>query len=61
MIVEAEAGHLDDEALRAFKAAGPFPNPPPGLFGDRETFTFHFGFAVEFDQGLSMDMNWRPY
>ena len=44
------AGHLDDEAVRAMKAAAPFPNPPEGL-ADPETGTidFRFGFILEFD------------
>ena len=41
-------GFLDDEALAAFKAAEPFPNPPPGLV-DKETgmISFRFGFLFE--------------
>ena len=39
-------GFLDDEALSAFRAAGPFPNPPKGLIKD-ETISFRFGFLFE--------------
>jgi TonB family protein len=41
-------GFLDDEAVAAFKAAEPFPNPPPGLV-DKETgyISFRFGFLFE--------------
>ena len=41
-------GFLDDEALAAFRAAGPFPNPPKGLV-DRSTgvISFRFGFLFE--------------
>lgn len=39
---------LDDEALSAFKAAQPFPNPPSGLV-DKESgmISFRFGFLFE--------------
>ena len=37
---------LDDEALSAFRAAGPFPNPPKGLIKD-DTISFRFGFLFE--------------
>lgn len=37
---------LDDEAVRAARAAGPFVNPPRGLFGANGRFTFRFGFQV---------------
>src|SRR5205085_10859403 len=41
---------LDDEALRAVRAAGPFPNPPDGLFDPGvDVFTFRFGFRVTFE------------
>jgi TonB family protein len=41
-------GFLDDEAMAAFKAAEPFPNPPAGLV-DKETgmISFRFGFLFE--------------
>jgi TonB family protein len=41
-------GFLDDEAISAFKAAEPFPNPPPGLI-DKESglISFRFGFLFE--------------
>lgn len=42
---------LDDEAIRAFKAAGPFPNPPAVLRGDDGNITFNFGFYFEIDGG----------
>jgi TonB family protein len=37
---------LDDEAVRAFEAAGPFPNPPDGLVQDG-VITFEFSFHFE--------------
>lgn len=51
---------LDDEALRATRLAGPFVNPPPALFGDRDTFSFPFGFVIT-SQWRHVDFNWRPY
>jgi TonB family protein len=35
---------LDDEAIRSFKAAGPFPNPPQALVDGDGLITFEFGF-----------------
>ena len=40
-------GELDDEALRAFHAAAPFPNPPDGLVGKDGSITFAFSFYFE--------------
>ena len=44
------APHLDEEAIRAVRAAAPFVNPPPGLV-DHETgfIEFGFGFIFEFE------------
>lgn len=41
---------LDDEAVRAFREAGPFPNPPAGLIDDRGQIAFSFGFLLELGQ-----------
>ncbi|MBP7126706.1 TonB family protein [Myxococcota bacterium] len=38
---------LDDEAIRAFQKAGPFPNPPAGLVDDQGRIVFTFGFLLE--------------
>ena len=38
---------LDDEAVRAFHASAPFPNPPDGLVGKDGLITFAFGFYFE--------------
>jgi TonB family protein len=51
---------LDDEALRAIRAAGPFPNPPRALFGEGDRFAFVFGFTVDFSR-TTIDLNWAPY
>ena len=40
-------GELDDEAVRAFRAAAPFPNPPEGLVKDGQiVFAFSFFFEI---------------
>jgi TonB family protein len=38
---------LDDEAIRAFHAAQPFPNPPKELVASDNTITFAFSFFFE--------------
>ncbi len=39
---------LDDEAIKAFRAAEPFPNPPRGLIdAESRLITFRFGFSFE--------------
>jgi TonB family protein len=54
------AAPLDDEALRSFREAGPFPHPPPALFRGRERFSFTFGFNVVYERS-HLDLDWRPY
>ena len=48
---------LDDEAVRAFRAAGPFPNPPEGLVQKDNLITFAFGFT--FELGAQQHLTWR--
>lgn len=53
--VEKQSGvdFLDDEAIRAFREAQPFPNPPTGLVDARSnliTFSFGFHFAIGGDR-----------
>jgi TonB family protein len=44
------APHLDEEAIRATRAAAPFVNPPDGLVDATTGFIeFRFGFIFEFD------------
>lgn len=50
VILESPSGleFLDDEAIQAFRAAQPFPNPPRGLIDEREgLINFHFGFLFD--------------
>lgn len=49
---------LDSEAQRAFRAAGPFPNPPQGLADERGQISFHFGFLLEVSSSR-FDMFWQ--
>ncbi|MEI6804959.1 MAG: TonB family protein [Myxococcaceae bacterium] len=49
--------YLDDEAIRAFQKASPFPNPPQALFASEEKFSFSFGFVVNVQKGFSLDFD----
>ncbi|MGN6110367.1 MAG: TonB family protein [Kofleriaceae bacterium] len=40
---------LDEEAVRAFRATAPFPNPPAGLVQKDGAITFAFGFHYGFE------------
>lgn len=57
---ESGSYFLDDEAMRAFKEAAPFSNPPKALFARRDTFEFPFGFMLTYDKGFKFDLDWRP-
>lgn len=48
--LEAKSGveYLDEEAIRAVRAAAPFTNPPPGVV-DKRTNKIVFGFAFIFE------------
>jgi len=50
---------LDREALLAFRRAEPFPNPPPRMFGSAPTYTFFFGFNVDFQTSPLIDFRWK--
>ena len=58
IVVTAPCGvsELDDEAVRAFKSAAPFPNPPKELAGSDGTITFAFSFYFEIGQSHT---SWR--
>ncbi len=49
-------GDLDDEAVHAFHAAAPFPNPPEGLLSKDNLITFAFSFYFEIGAPRS---SWR--
>jgi TonB family protein len=48
---------LDEEAMRAFRAAAPFPNPPEGLVS-ASSGLITFEFAFHFEIG-SPSTSWR--
>jgi len=51
---------LDKESLRAFRAAGPFLNPPKVLFAENKDYLeFRFGFLLEFRDGKPFT-RWVP-
>jgi TonB family protein len=56
IVVTSPSGvvELDEEAVRAFRAAGPFPNPPDGLVQKDNLITFNFGFAIH-----AQRISWR--
>lgn len=50
-------GFLDDEAVRAFKLAQPFPNPPRGLVDEKTgLISFRFGFLFEISRRPSFKL-----
>lgn len=51
---------LDEEAVRSFQAAAPFPNPPAGLIDDRGRIVFRFGFLLEFGSSQGSFFWQRP-
>lgn len=53
IVVERSSGapHLDEEAIRAMRAAAPFPNPPTGLADSNGHIDFRFGFILDFTGG----------
>ena len=58
IVVTAPSGvnELDDEAVRAFRAAAPFRDPPEGLALNDGRITFSFSFSFEAD---AKRMAWR--
>jgi len=58
VVVTSPSGvsELDDEAVRAFSAASPFPNPPGGLVNKDGAITFAFSFYFEIGQART---SWR--
>jgi TonB family protein len=47
IISPSDVSALDDEGVRAFQAAAPFPNPPEQLADKNGLITFEFGFYFE--------------
>jgi len=59
VIHDSGLAYLNREALRAFKAAQPYVNPPEGMFDKHGRLTFTFGFLVEMSGG-PVRFFWRP-
>jgi len=51
IVTESGVGPLDDEAVRAFRAAQPFPNPPGGLVGDNGHIQFTYALILDIESG----------
>jgi TonB family protein len=47
VVAPSGSNELDEEAVRAFRAAAPFPNPPEGLIQKDNLITFAFSFYFE--------------
>jgi TonB family protein len=59
VIRDSGAEHLDQEAVRAMNAAGPFPNPPDGLIDASGHIEFDFGFTLDFVEGSQRIFRYR--
>lgn len=59
VIGDSGAEHLDEEAVRAMNAAGPFPNPPDGLVDSTGHIEFDFGFTLDFVEGSQRIFRYR--
>jgi TonB family protein len=60
VLIEKPCGvdFLDDEAVKAFREAQPFPNPPAGLVdAQSQLITFKFGFYFE----ISESSSWKVF
>ena len=54
VVVASGSEELDDAVVRAFKLAGPFPNPPEGLIeSDGRVYLPDMDFTVQFRIGRS--------
>jgi TonB family protein len=58
VVTASGAPVLDEEAVRAFRAAGPFPNPPQQLVDADGFIGFQFSFHFEIDERRS---SWKIY
>lgn len=61
LFVEKPSGvpFLDDEAMRAFRAASPFPNPPEGLKDKNGQIDLRFGFFLDIQSRGSRIIRFR--
>lgn len=54
VIVASGVTYLDDEAVKAFRHAAPFANPPRQLFEHGDRFVFEFGFHFRYQHGFGL-------
>ncbi len=60
VVRESGLPFLDDEAVRAFREAAPFLNPPAGLADEKGRIAFHFGFILDLTSSRSRFFWQRP-
>lgn len=60
VVRESGLSFLDDEAVRAFREAAPFLNPPAGLADEKGRIAFHFGFILDLTSSRSRFFWQRP-
>lgn len=60
VVRESGLPFLDDEAIRAFREAAPFLNPPAGLADEKGRIAFHFGFILDLTSSRSRFFWQRP-
>ncbi len=60
VVRESGLPFLDDEAVRAFREAAPFLNPPAGLADRKGRIAFHFGFILDLTSSRSRFFWQRP-
>ncbi len=53
VVRESGLPFLDEEAVRAFREAAPFLNPPAGLADEKGRIAFHFGFILDLTSSRS--------
>ena len=56
VVAPSGSNELDEEAVRAFRVAAPFPNPPDGLVQKDNLITFAFSFYFELG---TQHLTWR--
>jgi len=60
VIRESGLPFLDEEAIRAFREAAPFLNPPKGLADEQGRIAFHFGFILDLTSSRARFFWQRP-
>lgn len=60
VVRESGLPFLDEEAVRAFREAAPFLNPPAGLADEKGRIAFHFGFILDLTSSRARFFWQRP-